>query len=91
MAVRLHVPRVIVPKAANGIDEVVCAVARAWNNQACDRAARLFFGPSTLAERQDLIAEALYAFPDERDREFIARQLKEVADAIAGAVYPWTS
>jgi hypothetical protein len=91
MAARMHVPRLTVPEPANGVEALVCALALVWNRQAKDPMARLFFGPSTAAERQDMVMTAIYRFPDERDRALLARLLKELADALYGATYPWTA
>lgn len=85
------VEQVAVPEANSAIDEVINALVHAWNVQPQDQAARVFFGPCLAGERQRLIADSLYRWPELRDQQFIAGWLAELARAIQGGTFRWNS
>lgn len=85
------VPVVEVPPAHNAIDVVINALVAAWNAQPDDLAARVFFGPCLMGERQRLISDSLYRWESERDQQFVAAWLGELARAIQGGTFRWNS
>ncbi len=85
------VEQVSVPGANNALDEVINALVAAWNAQPQDQAARVFFGPCLAGERQRLIADSLYRWPELRDQQFVAGWLAELARAIQGGTFRWNS
>lgn len=84
-------PAVDIPASNDLIDEVVNAVADAWNNQVDEQAPYMFFNTPLSGQRQEIIANSLYRFGDEEQRKFIAKQLCILAQAILGGCFRWTS
>lgn len=89
----LHVPQVVIQPSSGEIDKLIDVLAHAWNEQAYDRQAFDYFQGLSWEKPQVLI-ESLYRYPEGNrvvpgDREFLARQLKELADAIYAAVARW--
>lgn len=81
-----YVEQVRIPPATQAVDRLVDAVAEQWNASAHDRTAWDYFGVLK-HQRSQTLFNSLYRYP-ERDRQFLARKLLELADAIYGAVGP---
>ncbi len=84
------IPRCTVPAAHNGIDELINSLVRLWNAQPKDPDARVFFGPCLFGERHRLLSDSLYRWETEKERQFVAIWLGELARAIDGGMSRWT-
>ena len=82
-------PKVRIPQAQNGVDEVVNSLVRFWNAQSRDPDARVFFGPCLFGERHRLLADSMYRWESEKERQFVASWLSELARAINGGLSRW--
>jgi hypothetical protein len=90
---KMTVAKVDIQPATGHIDRIIDALVLAWNEQEYDKQAFDYFMGMTWEKPEVLIA-SLYRYPEGNrvlpgDREFLARRLKELADAMYVAVARW--
>lgn len=82
------IPLVEVQPRQQAVDRLVDGLAEFWNEQVTDEEAYGYFHESWPGDRGTLLSRSLYRYP-ERDRQFLARLLLDLARAVNIGLFPY--